>query len=283
MKMGIRCLDTGNIATELSHHGFRRVGDYGINLDATPQQDLSFFLLNQPYRLAEGRVLLVHCGTIDLEIDLERHHLKAGYIAVAMPDSLAMVSTVSSDARISIFTFRHLPADLLVPDGFVTCCDESTLSRLNVHIDLISRNLCQGGERNSILSLLFESLILDVVTLHNEPNDSPCDQLMHRFLKLLSKEGRIKHPIAFYADRLCVTKGYVSMFVKRHSGLTALQWIDRALIREAKVLLHHTPMPVAEVAETLGFATPSFFIRFFHRQTGQTPLQYRKSEKQLIN
>ncbi len=73
------------------------------------------------------------------------------------------------------------------------------------------------------------------------------------------------------------------MFVKRHSGLTALQWIDRALIRKAKVLLHHTPMPVAEVAETLGFATPSFFIRFFHRQTGQTPLQYRKSEKQLIN
>ena len=47
-------------------------------------------------------------------------------------------------------------------------------------------------------------------------------------------------------------------------------------VREAKVMLHHTQMPVAEVAETLGFATPSFFIRFFRQQTGQTPLQYRK-------
>lgn len=55
-----------------------------------------------------------------------------------------------------------------------------------------------------------------------------------------------------------------------------LQWIDRALVREAKVLLHHTAMPVAEVAEKLGFATPSFFIRFFRQQTGHTPLQYRK-------
>jgi AraC-like DNA-binding protein len=99
---------------------------------------------------------------------------------------------------------------------------------------------------------------------------------MHRFLQLLSQEGRVKHPIDFYADRLCVSAGYVSTMVKRHSGMTALQWIDRALVREAKVLLHHTQMPVAEVAETLGFATPSFFIRFFRQQTGTTPLQYRK-------
>ena len=47
-------------------------------------------------------------------------------------------------------------------------------------------------------------------------------------------------------------------------------------MREAKVLLHHTAMSVAEVSEKLGFATPSFFIRFFRQQTGQTPLQYRK-------
>ena len=68
----------------------------------------------------------------------------------------------------------------------------------------------------------------------------------------------------------------MSTLVRRESGLTVLQWIDRALVREAKVLLHHTAMPVAEVAEQLGFATPSFFIRFFRQQTGQTPLQYRK-------
>jgi AraC-like DNA-binding protein len=58
--------------------------------------------------------------------------------------------------------------------------------------------------------------------------------------------------------------------------MTALQWIDRSLVREAKVLLHHTQMPIAEVADILGFATPSFFVRFFRQQTGSTPLQFRK-------
>lgn len=42
------------------------------------------------------------------------------------------------------------------------------------------------------------------------------------------------------------------------------------------MLLHHTQMPVAEVAETLGFATSSAFIRFFRQQTDTTPLQFRK-------
>jgi len=90
--------------------------------------------------------------------------------------------------------------------------------------------------------------------------------------------SRTKHPIDFYARRLCVSPNYMSALVKCESGLTVLQWIDRALVREAKVLLHHTQMPVAEVAEKLGFATSSFFIRFFRQQTGQTPLQYRKQE-----
>lgn len=274
--MTIRSLDTGNMATELSHHGFRRVGEYGINLDVEPQQNLSFFLQNQPYRLAEGRLLMVHSGTIDLEIDLVEYHLSAGDVAVAMPGSLAMVSGFSSDTRISIMTFKHLPVDGFEQDGFVARCDKAALARIAAYCDLILHNLSLGVERTGILSRLFESLLLDVISLRSDSPAMPADQMMHRFLQLLAKEGRVKHPIAFYADRLCVSAGYVSMFVKRHSGLTALQWIDRALVREAKVLLHHTQMPVAEVAEKLGFATPSFFISFFRQQTGQTPLQYRK-------
>lgn len=274
--MKIRNLDTGKIAAELSHHGFRRVGEYGINFDVEPQQNLSFFLQNQPYRLAEGRLLLVHNGTVDLEIDLVEYHLSAGYVAVAMPDSLAMVSAFSSDTRISIMTFKHLPVDGFEQDGFVARCDKAALERMAAYRDLILHNLSLGGERTGILTRLFEALLLEVMVLRSDSSAMPADQMMHRFLQLLAREGREKHPIAFYADRLCVSASYVSMFVKRYSGLTALQWIDRALVREAKVLLHHTQMSVSEIAEKLGFATPSFFIRFFRQQTGRTPLQYRK-------
>ncbi len=274
--MAIRNFDTGKISTELSHHGFRRAGDYGFNFHAQLQQNLSFFLEGQPYRLTEGRLLMVHHGTIDLELDLEEHHMQVGDIAFAMPNSLAMVNRLSMDCVISIMTFSRMPTVNGRQECFMARCDESTQMRIEKYIDLITIQVKRGDVCTDIVSCLFDSLILDVQSLGSETTPTQKESFMHRFLQLLSQEGRVKHPIDFYADRLCVTAGYVSTMVKRHSGMTAMQWIDRALVREAKVLLHYTQMPVSEVAETLGFATPSFFIRFFRQQTGITPLQFRK-------
>lgn len=274
--MAIRYFDTEKISNELSHYGFRRVGEYGFNFHTPLQQNLSFFLEGQPYRLTEGRLLMVHRGTIDLELDFEEHHMQAGDIAFAMPNSLAMVNRLSMDCIISIVTFSRVPTVDGRQECFMARCDEGTLTRIEKYIDLITIQAKRGDVCTDIVSRLFDSLILDVQSLSSETTPAQKESFMHRFLQLLTQEGRVKHPIDFYADRLCVTAGYVSTMVKRHSGMTALQWIDRALVREAKVLLHYTQMPVSEVAETLGFATPSFFIRFFRQQTGITPLQFRK-------
>lgn len=274
--MAIRDLDTEKITTELSHHGFRRVGEYGFNFRVPLQKNLSFFLEGQPYRLAEGRLLIVHHGTIDLELDLEGYHLESGDIALAMPDTLAMANEIGIDCVVSMVTFPRMPNAGRQQECFVARCDENTQLRIDKYIDLIVLQAKRGNAPTDIVARLFDSLILDVQSLSSETTPAQNESFMHRFLQLLSQEGRVKHPIDFYADRLCVSAGYVSTMVKRHSGMTALQWIDRALVREAKVLLHHTNMPVSEVAETLGFATPSFFIRFFRQQTGITPLQFRK-------
>ena len=274
--MAIRNFDTGKVSTELSHHGFRRAGDYGFNFHAPLQQNLSFFLEGQPYRLAEGRILMVHRGTIDLELDLEEYHLEPGDIALAIPGSLAIVNRLGCDCVVSLVTFTQMPTGDGRQECFMARCDEGTQLRIEKYIDLITLQAKRGDAPTDIVARLFDSLILDVQSLSSVSAPAQKESFMHRFLQLLTQEGRVKHPIDFYADRLCVTAGYVSTMVKRHSGMTALQWIDRALVREAKVLLHHTQMPVAEVAETLGFATPSFFIRFFRQQTGITPLQFRK-------
>lgn len=253
--------------------GFRRVGKYGFNLMAPVRSNLPFFRLGQPYRLAEGRLLCLHSGTISMELDLEEHFLEAGDIVLAMPDTLAMLNDVAEGTVVSIIAFDRLDAR---GESFVARCDTDTLLRVEKYIELIQMQQKRVGDHDEIVAHLAETFILDVQSLRTEVASGSDSQFMHRFLSLLSKEGRVKHPIEFYADRLCLSAGYVSTMVKRHSDMTVLQWIDRALVREAKVLLHHTQMPVAEVAETLGFATPSFFIRFFRQQTGQTPLQYRK-------
>lgn len=260
---------------ELVRNGFRHVGDYGIILNASAV-NTDFFKLGQPYRALDGRIIVVQHGTMDVEIDLVRHVLHEGDIAVVLPEALMLIESASSDCAVSAVVFRQMPQVQGVAESFVVSGDSVAFARANQYLTMIFDQFDRNPVFTDIIVHFYDALILDMFSLRQEEQLSHGGEFMHCFLQLLAKEGRTKHPIDFYANRLCVSPNHMSTLVRRESGLTVLQWIDRALVREAKVLLHHTAMPVAEVAETLGFATPSFFIRFFRQQTRQTPLQYRK-------
>lgn len=58
----------------------------------------------------------------------------------------------------------------------------------------------------------------------------------------------------------------------------ASEWISKAVITEVKVLLKDTDKPISEISDILNFPTDSFFCRFFKKETGVTPTQYRKCD-----
>jgi len=55
-----------------------------------------------------------------------------------------------------------------------------------------------------------------------------------------------------------------------------LALIHNVLINEAKRFLVFADMPVAEIAERLGFSDPGYFNKFFKRYTQTSPAKYRK-------
>jgi AraC-like DNA-binding protein len=59
------------------------------------------------------------------------------------------------------------------------------------------------------------------------------------------------------------------------TGRTAKQVVDDRVALEARRLLACTPMSVAEVGRHLGFPEPTNFGRFFHREVGVSPGQFR--------
>lgn len=273
--MEIRNLDTKVALNDLVRHGYRHSGDYGIILNAN-MIDEDLFKLGRPYRTLDGRIFMVQRGTMEVEIDLVRYMLHEGDIAIVLPEALLLVEDVSSDCAASAVVFRQMPQIQGTVESFVVSGDSKAFARFNQYLTMIFDQFDRNPVFTDIIVHFYDALILDMFSLRHEELLSRSGAFMQRFLKLLAKEGRTKHPVNFYADRLCVSPNHMSTLVRGGSGLTVLQWINRALLREAKVLLHHTSLPISEVADTLGFATPSFFIRFFHQQTGCTPFQYRK-------
>ena len=63
--------------------------------------------------------------------------------------------------------------------------------------------------------------------------------------------------------------------IRQASGITAKDWIDRAVITAAKVMLRYSNLQIAEIAERLHFPNPSFFCKYFKRLEGCTPQEYK--------
>jgi AraC-like DNA-binding protein len=52
---------------------------------------------------------------------------------------------------------------------------------------------------------------------------------------------------------------------------------------EAKRLLLHSEVSVAEVADRLSFEDPAYFSRAFKKHTGRSPLEFRQSLSKLTS
>jgi AraC family transcriptional activator of pobA len=100
-----------------------------------------------------------------------------------------------------------------------------------------------------------------------------------RFLTFVHADFQINHEVQYYAEKLYLTPNYLNELVKKVTGMPAKQIIQTKLINESKKYLLYSDLTVAEISERLSFETPSYFIRFFRKRTGCTPLQYRKDQK----
>nr|WP_067054046.1 helix-turn-helix domain-containing protein [Mucilaginibacter sp. L294] len=112
-------------------------------------------------------------------------------------------------------------------------------------------------------------------TQHHDDNST----LFVRFRNLLTKEFWRQRSVSFYANSLNVTPKYLSEVIKRQTGKTAGEWIDKAIILESKVLLQNKDLGIAQVSEKLHFSDQSIFGKFFKIHQGVSPLEYRKSIK----
>jgi len=104
----------------------------------------------------------------------------------------------------------------------------------------------------------------------------PADATVAQLRTLVDEYFRREHQLGFYAEKLGMTVDRLNDHVKRATGVTAGHLIRQRLLTEAKRQLVFTTQPIQDVAEELAFSDPSHFARFFRKQTGTTPHEFRE-------
>ena len=80
----------------------------------------------------------------------------------------------------------------------------------------------------------------------------------------------------YYAARLNISEKHLNRICRACVNKTSTQVIAERILLEAKRLLSQVRKNVTEVGSELGFSDPSYFVRFFRKHAGVTPLQFQK-------
>ena len=102
------------------------------------------------------------------------------------------------------------------------------------------------------------------------------NEIFRSFKRLAVKNYRTAHDIAFYAGRLHISPTYLSRIVKQVTSHTVKAHLAELLCADARRLLSCSDLDIKEIADTLGFSDQSAFGKFFARQTGCSPLRFRR-------
>jgi len=105
---------------------------------------------------------------------------------------------------------------------------------------------------------------------------APADATVETLRKLVEENFRKERHLDFYAEKLAMTADRLNDHVKRATGVTAGHLIRQRVLTEAKRALVFTNQPIHEIAYDLAFSDPSHFARFFRKQTGTTPHDFRE-------
>ena len=127
---------------------------------------------------------------------------------------------------------------------------------------------------------LYETLIVlarQYAAAHRVAPQRPTHRVVSRFLELAERDAAHRHRVADYAAELAVTPGHLSVLCTQYVGQRAKRLLDNVLLSRARRMLLYTDESAARIGASLGFEDPSYFSRFFRRETGHAPMSFART------
>lgn len=165
--------------------------------------------------------------------------------------------------------------------NFSVAIPECRLSVLNTLLDLI-RTEYDDARRPAILETYLRSWFLHCIDLQKESGDPAPgaaalrDPRLQMLLESIETNYRRQRKAEFYANELSLSAKRLNELTRSSFGKTISQMINERLILEAKREIGYVRKPIKEISYELGFSEPAYFTRFFGKQTGYAPEDFRR-------
>ncbi len=146
-----------------------------------------------------------------------------------------------------------------------------------IAIEFIAENPEKQLFMASLFQLLFMYLYrLSVAVEHQiTKSDNRTLHYFQSFQKQIKQSFHESKSVTEYAKELNITAVHLNRVCQTLVQKSALQIIHEYMINEAQKYLLNTSYTIAEISYFLDFKDPAYFTRFFKKQTGFSPSEFR--------
>ncbi len=251
--------------------------------------------ISEPVKFTSNASIFVSRGECNADIDLLNYRINGPTVVNIRTGQILMPSDVSDDFDASVMVMSKRMWDsifMLIKDCKsypvvrrypVTEISEDLVDefeQLYIHLDRLSKEKENPYIMQTIifgLTTFFFHLAHRCYDRYVEKFPSVHSRVVDRFISLVQQNFRKERFLDFYASKLDITAKHLSRTVKAQTGFTAVEWIERYVIYEAKVMLKSSNLTVQQISDELYFPSQSFFGKYFKKSTGMSPKEFRNT------
>jgi AraC-like DNA-binding protein len=238
--------------------------------------------LASPRRPKFHQVHVVTDGHLELELDFERVSLDHSAVAWVRPGQVLRFDLHAGvGGWLLMFTPEFLDAGV---------ADEPVGSRVELgsaveDVTWLLERLRRVSEeeaheeRHALLRHLLHAFLL-ILRRRARSSTRPCPSSTRAVFTLFRNEVEQRFATTRRVEDYERIIGYSSKTLSRAAraatGLNAKEYIDQRVLLEGRRLLVHTRLSAGEVAQRLGFSELTNFIKFFRRNGGESPSEFRR-------
>ncbi|GGW76446.1 AraC family transcriptional regulator [Streptomyces lucensis JCM 4490] len=256
---------------------------------------------NHPHRHTFYEIVHVTAGSGTHVVDLARWPVRPPHLTVILPGQIHhWQDDRGLDGTLALFTEDFLvghPDDRRLLRRLGRACwfaldAEADARTARLMADLVTERRERAPGYESVLRALLHVLVVQAARLPVAAGGGAGDRrgvaddagdpsegsgpLAEAFARLVARPEAPAWTVRECAGRLGVTPGHLTQAVRAATGRSPGRLLIEARVYQAQRLLAHTDLPVRQVAARVGCADPAYFCRFFRRETGTSPGDFRK-------
>lgn len=245
------------------------------------------------------QILYLRAGSATVQLDDQQREMQGGQVLM-VPQMCIHGFQFSEDAVGHVVTLAYPLINQLTKqagDGLIELTapsmvdlrDDDNGRGIEFAFNALDREY-RGLEmhRNLLIEFLLGSILIRLARQSSAERAQPRIDMTKsaehfgKFSQLIEDNYQHQYPVAHYAGSMGITSSHLNAVCRQVASRSALELIHARMLLEAKRNLVYTSMTISVIAYAIGFSDPAYFTRFFKRQVGMSPKNFRKQPKSNI-